>query len=847
MRKAISTVLAASIALPVILSSLSGCVTAAAEDSITNGELIVLINNTFGFEGYDSQEPYFSGVSSASKYFSDIQTAVEYSVIDELVEDINPEASVTREFFAMSISGAINSDRTQSQSISDLSEITYLDDVLTVLNFGLMELDENGKFNPDEKMGATECLMLVDEALDIWASCTVSEPVYDVELKEGVIDFTGMELYSYDSSADEMVFDSDSFNSLQKKMSDNNFSCNNGTITVDSTEAFGIEVGSVLVLPSESGSGDPVKVTEITKNSDGTSTVKTETASAEDVIENYEVEQSIEADFSQAEVYDANGNLLSPVSDDETSALLSSSSKQAIIGGGCVEFGANENAAKQDLAVFDKQKFNLKTDMGSVTLTIGSNSISADVTANLGKMKLDGDDVSASISFTEEIKNISFDYSGTYHPFGEKYCKFVMNYDTVEKTAFKGKYKSSTKLAEVKCPTGVGDLSVNVGINLEVTVEGTIEITISTSNHAAGFEWRGGTNLALIARSDSPTYNVTGKVKAEATLPIDVNVTACCDIIKAGVAPKCGFGASVKIDSTDIETPGAETTPLICSDVSYYPIFKVEIYFSALKFKRSYEHEILGSDDVLCKLHFEKFGSDTLQRVDKCTKDQRLKQIEDAEEMKNAGVTVGETLLLDQNQVEINVGDGLTVGITQLPSGYTYEDIRVYTSDNTILDAGKQSILSKLGFKTGTKLSGYSYETSGLAVGNATLTFKTRDGKYSAACAVTVLDPSVRRDWSIKLSTYGANTSVGGRITLEIEAIPESLTRDQILWASSDSSIALIDQSGNVTGVSEGYAIVYAMTPDGRSKAACSITVDNNGKTSATFLPQSETCIEVAV
>ncbi len=99
MRKAISTALAASIALPVMLSFASGCVTASAEDSITNGELIVLINNTFGFEGFDSQGPYFESVPSDSRYFSDIQTAVEFGVIDELVTDIDPNAAVTREFF----------------------------------------------------------------------------------------------------------------------------------------------------------------------------------------------------------------------------------------------------------------------------------------------------------------------------------------------------------------------------------------------------------------------------------------------------------------------------------------------------------------------------------------------------------------------------------------------------------------------------------------------------------------------------------------------------------------------------------------------------------------------------
>lgn len=845
MRKAISTVLAASIALPVILTSVTGCVTAAAEDSITNGELIVLINNSFGFEGYDSQEPYFSGVSSASEYFSDIQTAVEYRVIDELVEDINPEASVTREFFAMSVSGAINSDRTHSQNISDISEITYLDDVLTVLNYGLMELDESGRFNPDEKMGAAECLMLVDEALGVWASCTVSEPTYEVELKEGVIDFTGMELYSYDSSADEMVFDSTSFDKLQDKMSDNNFKCENGVITVDSADEFGIEVGSVLVIPSESGSGMPVKVTEITKNSDGTDTVKTETASAEEVVEKYEVEQAIEPDFTSAEVYDADGNLLSPVSDDETVGLLSATDKKAVIGSGRVEFGENQKSGMQELGASVKMKYEIPIGIGKVNITVGSDSISASVTANLIDEKIGNDKASSSISFAEEFKNISFDYNAKYEPLGDKYCKFVMNYDTVEKMTFKGELKTTKKLVEFKFPTGVGDLCVNVGVNLEVTAEGSVAISLTTNNHAVGFEWRGGTNLSTITRADSPIYDVTGKVKVEVTLPLDVNISACLDIVKAGVALKCGAGAQMFVTKTGIETPDSGITDLICSEVSFYPVVKLEVYVSVLKFKKSAEKEFLGSKDVFYQIHYEEYGDEEAQRVDECTKDKRLNQLKD-EETKNAGVTVGETLLLDTNKAEINVGDSLTVKLAQLPSGYTYEDIYVYTNDNTILDAKKENILSKLGLKVGVSLDGYSYTTNALAVGNATLTFKTKDGKYSANCEVTVLDPSKSRDWSVKLSTYGTNTSVGGKTTLEIEEIPEFLTIDQLIWTSSDTNIALVDQSGTVYGVSKGYAIIYAMTPDERSKAACSITVDDNGKTSVRFIPQSE-IVEVEV
>lgn len=846
MRKAISTALAASIALPVMLSFASGCVTASAEDSITNGELIVLINNTFGFEGFDSQEPYFESVPSDSRYFSDIQTAVEFGVIDELVTDIDPNAAVTREFFAMAASGAINDDRTQNVTISDASEITYLDDVLTVLNLGLMELD-GGKFVPDKKMSASECILLADEARQIWATCTVDAPLYEVSLAENVVDFTGMELYSYDPETDEVIFDDAAFNELQKKMSDNNFKYENGAITVDSAEAFGISEGTILIIPGNDGESSAVKVTSVKKNSDGTCTLSTEAADPEEAVQNYNVEQKITPDLSQAVFYDANGNVVEYVSEEEANALLSSYSKKApaqLIGGGRVDFASAQKAEIADTGKINVSKGGvsvaLDTPLGPVGLTVSKNSIKLNTSILLGK----NDNGSCTLSCGQEFNNISFDYKAKTGLFEKKYLKFVMNYTTVEKLGIKGNYAKSITVGHFDYPTGIGDLTVKMDINLQINFDGELNVSLTNAGRSTGMEYRNH-KLSFICTDGRQTIDVNGKAKVELTVPVDVSVSAIFGLLKAGVVITPGIGAKMNIETTQIETGKANPSPLICTQVDAYPIFRIKIYGKVIINFKPYTKEILGENNVAFSLHFELFESLKPELVEKCTKDDRQKQAAD-KETAQAGVTVGENLKLSVNQATIDKDQTFTVRISEMPSGYTYEDIGVINSNADVISTSGKALVSTAFKKSCEVLTGYSYDVTGISEGKAVLTFGTKDGKYRATCNVTVVDSSISRDYSIKLTTYGTSIGVGSKSKIEIEKLPDQVSENEIIWYSSDASVVRVDQYGNITGMGKGSAIIYAETPNKKSTAACSVNVNEAGNVSMRFLPFGEAA-EIAV
>ena len=126
------------------------------------------------------------------------------------------------------------------------------------------------------------------------------------------------------------------------------------------------------------------------------------------------------------------------------------------------------------------------------------------------------------------------------------------------------------------------------------------------------------------------------------------------------------------------------------------------------------------------------------------------------------------------------------------------------------------------------------------------LTFGTKDGKYRAYCNVTVVDSSISRDYSIKLTTYGTSIGVGSKSKIEIEKLPDQVSENEIIWYSSDASVVRVDQYGNIMGMGKGSAIIYAETPNKKSTAACSVNVNEAGNVSMRFLPFGEAA-EIAV
>jgi hypothetical protein len=74
--------------------------------------------------------------------------------------------------------------------------------------------------------------------------------------------------------------------------------------------------------------------------------------------------------------------------------------------------------------------------------------------------------------------------------------------------------------------------------------------------------------------------------------------------------------------------------------------------------------------------------------------------------------------------------------------------------------------------------------------------------------------------------TDNVQLTEGEQTQISCHVLPEDATNQQIIWTSSDESIAKVDQDGVVTGISAGSADIAATTAEGDFKYAVTITVN---------------------
>ena len=110
----------------------------------------------------------------------------------------------------------------------------------------------------------------------------------------------------------------------------------------------------------------------------------------------------------------------------------------------------------------------------------------------------------------------------------------------------------------------------------------------------------------------------------------------------------------------------------------------------------------------------------------------------------------------------------------------------------------------------------------GVRAGVATISAKALGGPVVATCKVTVRQ-------SVQSITMAKKATVltGKKVTLKVKVSPTNAYNKSMLWKSSNTKIAKVTQTGVVTGVKKGTAVVSATTKDGSKKTVkCTVTVN---------------------
>ncbi len=161
-----------------------------------------------------------------------------------------------------------------------------------------------------------------------------------------------------------------------------------------------------------------------------------------------------------------------------------------------------------------------------------------------------------------------------------------------------------------------------------------------------------------------------------------------------------------------------------------------------------------------------------------------------------SGVSLNKTNL----SLKATQEEQLTASIT--PETATNQNIRWSSSDTNIVRVRNGHLYAKV-------------------KGIVTITVTTEDGNKTASCVVTVIQPVT----NVTLSPQTLSLAEGETGSLVANVLPANADNKNISWSSSDTNIAKVNSSGNITAIKEGTATITVTTADGGYTATCVVTV----------------------
>ena len=173
---------------------------------------------------------------------------------------------------------------------------------------------------------------------------------------------------------------------------------------------------------------------------------------------------------------------------------------------------------------------------------------------------------------------------------------------------------------------------------------------------------------------------------------------------------------------------------------------------------------------------------------------------------------------LTKTSAELDEGETLELFYKLEPSDATTQGV-VWASDNTDV-----ATVDEKGLVTAVK------------AGDATITVSVKgQPEIKATCTITVKSSSIAVT-KLTLSESSAKVSVGKTLTLSCTIEPSNATNKELIWSSSDETIATVDAQGVVTGVKAGpVTITVASESNPSVTATCTVTVV--GETSIDDVP----------
>lgn len=164
---------------------------------------------------------------------------------------------------------------------------------------------------------------------------------------------------------------------------------------------------------------------------------------------------------------------------------------------------------------------------------------------------------------------------------------------------------------------------------------------------------------------------------------------------------------------------------------------------------------------------------------------------------------------LDSESLTVEAYTSVTLAATVAPENATNQNITWTSSKPSVAKVDKDG------------------EVVCKKAGTATITATTNDGHKKATCRIKVVLPEGSVT-GIKLNKTSLTLYEGGSKTLEATVYPFDADNQDVIWKSTEPSVADVDCYGRVTAIERGLAEIMAITVDGNKMAYCKITVKSS-------------------
>ncbi|MCM1506000.1 MAG: Ig-like domain-containing protein [Ruminococcus flavefaciens] len=261
------------------------------------------------------------------------------------------------------------------------------------------------------------------------------------------------------------------------------------------------------------------------------------------------------------------------------------------------------------------------------------------------------------------------------------------------------------KLSIKICP----GLSVNLKANLEFEASGELKVVLTIEN-TKGFEMSGGHVRPINETHTSSELTLNGKVGAYLKLTLALSLDYLVGDVEL-------FSVSLKVGPTiTAELTANSDVDVVCAQVDGWLTIQVTVGFlepilKLFDIPSSMKIVDIGKDDspVRFDLHLENFAV-----VPSCTVNG-----ETTTEATTEAVTVPVGIFsLKKSYVSVDVGSSSKIELESLPSGYSASDVVWESSNPSVASVDANGNISAN------------------STGTTSITAKTKDGKYSASCAV---------------------------------------------------------------------------------------------------------------